>query len=143
LVAEKLLEIVFWQGGVETAERFIRVMRRPENFVVVPTLDWEPAGVAWLNGVSGNYAFGHFVFFREHWGRQAEDLGRQVVDYWFEMGGNNPVFDVIIGTVPAFNARACRYVERLGFQRLGDIPRMMRSDNGERYDAVVLYKVRD
>ena len=100
-------------------------------------------GFAWLSAVSTNYAFGHFCFFKEVWGRSVK-IGKTCIDYWFSWPGTNgPLLDVVIGIMPGFNHRAHRYAEKLGLVRLGQIPGMFRDKERNRDDAVIYYISRE
>jgi len=89
--------------------------------------------------VTSNYAFAHFCMFREVWGRAIE-IGKTGVDYWFSWPGTDgPLLDVIVGIMPGFNHRAHKYVENLGWTRLGVIPGMFRDKERNREDAVIYY----
>ncbi len=83
----------------------------------------EPIGWAWLNGLSQRYAFAHFLFLRESWGKHTMDMGRALVRYWFALG-DPPLLDVLIGNIPSSNKSAIGFVKRLGWSVVGEIPHM-------------------
>ena len=140
LVEQDLLKITFWEGSVTDQSHFVRLARSPNNHMVFFFDDTETVvGFAWLSSVTSNYAFAHFCMFKEVWGR-AEWIGQIGMDYWFSWPGDNGfLLDVIIGIMPGFNHRAHKYVENLGWTRLGVIPGMFRDLERNREDAVIYY----
>ena len=57
----------------------------------------------------------------------AHRAGKLVLDYWRAfVVGNRPLFDVILGIIPSANNRAVEFVQRIGFVKLGEIPKMLR-----------------
>lgn len=87
-------------------------------------------GFAWFNEVSDNHCTGHFCFFKETWGKSAFRLAEAVLRYWFAMPNSvgAPLFDVIIGRTPSENRLAVRFIRKLGFVVVGEIPKIA---NGE------------
>ena len=65
-------------------------------------------------------------------------MGFRLLDYWFSFPGDEgPLFDVLIGNIPARNRLAIKYIKKLGFVELGEIPHM--ADDGA---MSVSYRVR-
>lgn len=134
-------DTVFYDGKVVTHFDFLDTMQSPWNIPVFVFLGHKPAGFAWLNGIAGDYAFGHFCFLKALKGR-ADEAGRMIVDYWMSFKGENgELFQTIIGMVPASNVRAIEFVQRIGFVMLGSIPRML-TVLGEKTSACIFYKTR-
>lgn len=116
--------------GIEDASEFIAFLKRDSN---LPTLmfsgEYAPddlLGLAWLNNIAENYGFGHFAFLPRAWGGPADMAGRQVLRYWF---GAFVDLAVIIGNIPAWNRHAIKYIHRLGFQHVGEIPKIARDES--------------
>ena len=142
MVQQKLLKTVFWERQVTDESHFVKLAKNPHNHMVFFFEETNCVGFAWLSSVASNYAFGNFCLFREVWGRTA-DIGKTCVGYWFSWPGNDgPLLDVIIGIMPGFNERAHKYIEGLGFTRLGVIPKMFRDLDRNREDAVIYYITR-
>jgi len=142
IVDQKLLKTTFWEGTITDASQFLGMVKSPNNQVCLFFQDQTCVGLAWLSAVTSNYAFGHFCLFREIWGKSV-NIGKTCVDYWFSWpGSGGPLLDVIIGIMPGFNTRAHKYIESLGFTRLGEIPGMFRDRERNREDAVIYYKSR-
>ena len=89
------------------------------------------AGVTWLNSFGYNYAFGHFCFFPQTWGKNSVELGRMVLGYWFnDLRSNGWGLDVIMGQVPAGNQRAIDYTDKIGMIPLGTVPGIKYQNDG-------------
>jgi len=138
-----LLKTMFWEGNITEAKHFISLMQSPNNHPVFFFHNQNCVGFAWLSSVASNYAFVHFCLFKDVWGRAVE-VGLNAVDYWFSWPGDDgPLLDVLIGIMPGFNKRAHKYVEKLGWTRLGQIPGMFKDKDRNRENAVVYYKTRE
>ena len=139
-----LIDTVFWDGSLPDERAFLWMCQHPHNIVAFATNEQLTAiGFAWLSSMVGSYAFAHFCMFKDVWGEDAETLGRLYVDYWFSLSGSEgPLFDTLLGAIPGFNKLAHNYVERIGFQRLGTIPNMLKGQ-GRREDAIIYYRSRD
>jgi len=139
LVGEKLLEILMPEGAVKSAGHFLALMKSPANLPVVLYSEKNPAGIGWLNGLGRNSAFAHFCFFRSTWGRLTNAMGKKLLDYWFGFPGESgPLFDVLIGVLPAWNHKAAKYVRRMGFTHVGDVPML-----GGASGSALFYKLRN
>jgi len=129
---QRLHERTFKDGDVKTEDDFLKMMKSTHNIPVLCVDDeYSPAMIGWINGTGKKFGFGHFFVFREFWGRSVE-FGNQVLDYWFSLGGEDPVFETLVGLLRPENQVAVHYSERLGFRRLGEIPSV----------GVVMYKTR-
>ncbi len=126
---EKTFDEVFYEeGSVKTPDEYIQLMQRPSNIPVFLFRGDECLGFAWLNGTSGNMAYAHFLFKKKAWGKWTLHMGRMLMDYWFSFPGKDdePLFEFIFGLMPGFNKAATNYVERLGWTRLGSVPKMLK-----------------
>lgn len=62
-------------------------------------------------------ALGNFLLFKSYWGSDdAARVGAVILDAWFQH------LNVVAGVTPELNERALRFIERMGFVRLGTIP---------------------
>ncbi len=139
MVGQKLLKTTFWEGRVTDESHFVNLARSPNNHMVFFFEERNCVGFAWLSAVTSNYAFAHFCLFKEIWGR-SDEVGKKGVDYWFSWPGTEgPLLDVLIGIMPGFNKLAHKFVERLGWTRLGVIPGMFRDSDRNREDAAIYY----
>ena len=140
MVADGTINTVFYEGGMDSPEKLLALLKSPNNIPVIVMVDGVVGGLAWLNGVKNNFAFAHFCFFKNVWGKHSKEIGEELLRYWFSFPGKDgPLFDVLIGLIPAFNKHATRYTEDIGFVRLGEIPKMVR----HKTSMVVLYKLRN
>lgn len=125
----------FYDGRVRTGSDFRDKMQSSRNHPVFVTVSEEPAGVAWLNDVTANYAFAHFFVLPEYWGADSVRMGRLVIDYWMGISGQ---LEFLIGMIPGFNRIAAAFVKRIGFQEMCEIPKMMVRD-GQRDSCWFFY----
>jgi hypothetical protein len=134
---EGVFDRVFYNGT--PVDGFLSAMQKPSNLPVFLFNESKPVGVAWLNGVRSGVAFAHFCGLRACRGRSVE-LGQAAIGYWFEK------FDflhVLMGTIPASNVLALRFIKRLGFTALGEVPGMLYDANQEkRVAGVICYRGR-
>ena len=142
MVDQKLLKTTFWEGSITNEAQFVGMVKNSNNHVVFFLEDDDCVGFAWLSAVTSNYAFAHFCLFREMWGRSVK-IGKDCMDYWFSWPGDGgPLLDVIVGIMPGVNKPAHKYVEKLGWIRLGIIPNMFRDKERNQEDAVIYYTSR-
>lgn len=136
-LAEKngVFQTTFYDGTVNSAEEFVAAMKDPSNYPVFAFSGDEPQGFAWLNEVHGNRAFAHFCSLQASWGGMAEKSGRLVLRYWL---GMSPSTEFILGMIPGSNTLALRFIEKLGFKRVGEIPNMI-LNLGDRDSSVFSY----
>jgi hypothetical protein len=138
---EGKLSRVFLEGGVTTPEDLVEMFKKPSNLPVFAFRDRESIGFGWLNGLAGDRAFAHFCMLEAARGREALRAMRLFLSYWMSLSaGGEPIFDTLLGVIPAVNERAIRFVEKCGCVRVGEIPQMMRDAyTGERVSAIILY----
>ena len=116
---EGVFRRVFYNGLPQGG--FLAEMQKPSNLPVFLFKESTPVGVAWLNGIRSGVAFAHFCGLRACRGFSAE-IGQAALGYWF---GAFPFLHVLMGTVPATNGLAVRFIRRLGFTVLGEVPGML------------------
>lgn len=123
LFEQNLLKTLFYDGSVADVDAFIQMMKRPSNLPCL-AYDGELLGIAWLNDIAKNRALAHFCFFKEAWGRKSLKSGKKIIDYWFDLNDQNgePIFKVLIGNTPTFNRQALKFISKLGFDIIGEIP---------------------
>jgi hypothetical protein len=138
---EGTLSTVFTDGKISTEEEFVDTVKEPTNHFVFILIDGKIRGFAWLNSCSDNHAFGHFCFLKEVWGA-TDEIGKEVLKYWFSFPGpDGPLFELILGLIPKFNQRAQKFIERLGFVRVGEIPSITRK-GADRVPSILSYVLR-
>jgi len=120
---------VFAQNEIMSATDLLAMLKSPSNLPVFLYVGTCAAGFAWLNSIGKNYAYAHFVFLAESWGKNAEnkrvtdEMGHALLRYWFSFEGDNgPIFDTLVGVVPSKNVLANRFVQRMGLTKVGEIP---------------------
>jgi hypothetical protein len=143
MVVEGLVSAVFAGTNISSSKDFIGMMRHPTNIPVFVVAGTRCIGFAWLNGIALNHAYGHFCTF-PNGVMTAIEMGEMVMGYWWSLGGpDSYALEVILGTIPAFNSRAVRFIQKLGFVKVGEIPKVFLNPmTNERWPAVVLYCTR-
>ena len=139
LVDDGTSDIVFYDSKIKDALDFLGWVKNPDNLMVFLIAENKIMGVAWLNGLAGNQAFGHFAMFKAAAGKYTLDLGKEVLDYWFSMPGEDgKLLDIVLGMIPEFNSKALHYIEKLGFKQVGRIPKIIRRE-GRKEAAILSY----
>ena len=122
IIAQKLLNKVFYDGSITSAKQFVDMMKHPSNLPVI-AYNGEILGFGWLNDMAKNRALAHFCMFREAWGKHTLEIGHKFLDYWFSLEQNGePLFRVLVGNTPPWNKPAVSFIQRLGFKIVGEIP---------------------
>ncbi len=144
MVADGTAHIVFYNGNVKTDQDFLDTMKSTDNFPSFILVDGKIGGLGWLNGVVGNYAFSHFCFLKHAWGKDTAEMGKAIINYWLSLPGvEGPFLDVLIGLIPDFNQHATTFAQKMGYVRIGVIPKMAHNAYaGESVGMTVLYRVR-
>jgi hypothetical protein len=123
MVQDGTFQIVFYEGVVKSEEDFLKLLKAPGNYPVFVYVDNKIQGLAWVNDLKDNHATGHFCVFRESFGKNARDMGIEVLKYWFSFkNGDKPLFDVILGVTPSEYKFAVHFIEQIGFKILGEVP---------------------
>jgi len=140
LCEESTAGIVFPDGHITTAQSFTEFLQMEKNLPAFAFIDNKIVGLAWLNSVVGKHAFGHFAFLKSIWGKHTVAVGKSFINYWFMLPGatGGYMFDVILGMVPASNERATRFIERIGFKKVGVIPSMLYNAEHNEYMSAQL-----
>ena len=144
LCEDGLAETIFVDGTIDSAETFLATVKSPRNLVVLIYFSGHLSGFAWLNAIAGHSAFAHFALLKSVWGAQAREFGRQVIEYWmgFSRADGSPLIELLLGTIPAWNRRAIRYVRDIGFVSVGVIPKLIRGRDGLCSAEIVYYERR-
>jgi len=84
-----------------------------------------------LHGIGSNYAQANFLYFKKFWGKQTIEIGKALMENWFNFKNDsgNYLIDVLLGSTPKHNARACKYLKRLGWTIVGVIPYLSKGDD--------------
>jgi hypothetical protein len=129
---EGLFDRVFHDGKIKEPAEFLAALQLPENLPVFIYVGAEPIGFAWLNGIAGFHAFAHFCFIDPS---DALEAGRAVLQYWSSFQS----IEVIIGLIAASNVAALGFAQRLGFESVGYIPRML-NVHGKKTAGFITYR---
>jgi hypothetical protein len=120
---EGLVETVFYDGRIKTAEDFLRMMKGMNQLWVVK-FNGEIAGFFWLNNFDMRKAEFHFCFFDNLRGTDALEAGRKITGMLINMKdlAGFPLYDLLYGMTEVTNEPARYWCESLGYQHFGVIP---------------------
>lgn len=109
------------------------VLRNPDDVTDVKDIigfaTWEPLRF-------GPALLGHagFIFLKKYWDRHTSvEAGKRIMEWWFDK--NPEPLDVAVGLIAEKNILANRFVQRLGWTRMGDLPGCQEYA-GEQCDAI-------
>ena len=138
MVAVGVHRWTFYDKSVTTPEQFLAYLQRP-GLLPVFVEDEDILGFGWLSDVVGNHAQVHFCAIKP--GRKLLRGTRMVLDYWWSFTNQEKgLFDVLAGMTPGNNTRATRFIEVLGFTRVGEIPNFIADKYENKYvPAVISY----
>tara|TARA_R110000751_G_scaffold208951_3_gene312819 strand:- start:436 stop:909 length:474 start_codon:yes stop_codon:yes gene_type:complete len=125
--ADGIIRRVFLGGAVHDADTFLTYFSTPATLAVLVLFNGKISGLGWLSNVEGRSALPNFFFLKSTWGRQSLQMAQMLLRYWFSFPGNGDdetALDILVGMTPAKNRLACRFVKRLGFTIVGEIPRI-------------------
>jgi len=125
-IVEDDLDHVFWGSEIASGDQLVAMLKSPIVVGIFVADDTGLIGLAWLNEIRRNYACAHFLTLKSTWGRITVEMGQRVLEYWwgFDRQDGTPLFDVLIGNIPANNQMALAYINTLGFERVGPIPKI-------------------
>lgn len=134
-------QTVFYDGTVNSSEDFLKVLKATHNYPVFPLVNGSIGAVAWINDLRKNYATAHFCVFKEHWGANSIAMGKAVLKYWFSFPKDNGfLFDVILGVTPIEYTPAIRFIKKIGFTLIGEVPKVIyNAYTGKHSSAMLSY----
>lgn len=124
---------------------FVRMMSSDTTQVLLVVLkDKKTDEVAGLVGIAtwekmsfGPSTLGHagFIFLRDFWNHHTSlAAGRRIMEFWFREMPEK--LDIAVGIIAKLNVLANRFVSRLGWTRVGELPNCQQY-GGEPSDAVI------
>lgn len=145
LKEEGIFEMFFHDFPQLTFGQFVNVLSKPDEQVhAVCVMDGDKitdlAAIAMLTDIRVTdhvkRALGNFLLFKNYWhGEDSTRVGGVILDSWFQY------LDTIAGVTPEKNERALRFVQHMGFIRIGVIPGFA-SYRGETCGSVATYLTR-
>jgi hypothetical protein len=102
-------------------EEFVSSMK--ENIVGIAQEGWDTAGVAWLTDIEGKKAQGHFIVFREYWGKKSVEVTKALIEYFLTIPGQDGfLIDMLWGFTATENRLAVRHLKKCGVITIGELP---------------------
>jgi len=138
MVYEHRVDLVFYSGGVNTAEDFLEFIQSPQRCVslVVHEESEEVLAMGWLTNLESGTPFAHFCAF----GKPNREVGKYLTDYWLNWRDNsgNYRFRLLMAITPENHKIALRMIRIAGFINAGTIPDLCYSANTQGYVAGVI-----
>lgn len=144
--ADGTVDTVFYDGGVETPEDFVRFLFQPGTLPFVVFGDDLPVALSWVNQITGRAGHGHVVVFRAAWGRRnTERIGRAIFQtLLWSQDADGYLFDVLLGICPTRNALVWKLGEACGAVRRCVIPHYIyRRATGQTEEAAMYTVTRE
>jgi len=138
-----LVETVFYDGYIRTADDFLLLMKNKFIFFWVLKDGEQTVGYVWLDRAEGKAIRQHYCTFKEYWGKAVE-LGKFVLDKIMALQNDDGfIFSVLIGIVPEWNKKAIDFSVKCGGVNAGVIPNMIWNGYKEQTEnAVLIYYTR-
>lgn len=120
------VETVFYGGDVMTHADFVAFARSDFNHFYAMTFNGEIEACAWLNSFEGRTARVHFSSL--HGCKPGHSVKHGINFTRWVLSAPDPAnpeinwLNTLCGLTPASNRLALRFIKRLGFKRLGEIP---------------------
>lgn len=142
------VEQVFFAGEVQSADEFVAYFKLPGNrlWVHVDDATQDFLGFCWLNTFEGRSARLHYNAFSEAWGQKTFEMAIQSVKtlLWMQDKQGEYLLDVLIGLTPTDNWRSCEFVQKVGAEVAGVIPKMLWNAYEQKsMDALMVYYTRE
>jgi hypothetical protein len=132
---------IFRDGTTES--QFLKVAKG--NLCAIAQDGNELAGVGWLTDIEYKKAVGHFVVFREFWGKRSAEVTKTLTNYFLTIPCEDGFFlDAIWGFTDVTNRLALRHIAKIGFVIVGEIPCGVWHEKAKSADpAVISYITRE
>lgn len=147
-----LLDLYYPSLADKSFPTFVKMLSSPVTRVILVVL-CGPGGLQDVHDVVGFATWeplkfgpatlGHagFIFLKQYWDRQVStEAGKRIMEWWFDR--NPEPLDVAVGLIALTNILANRYVQRLGWKRMGVLPGCQEYE-GKQTDAVQWIMPRD
>ena len=127
LEVDGLLPSLFYSEETVTPEGLCKIAIDKTNLfmLVYDNHSSLPVGHIHANSFDGLTCMGHFSFLRKIHGKQCVAVGRESLRQFFAWRAADselPVATSMMGLTPVTNRLACRFVERIGFKPIYEIP---------------------
>lgn len=118
-------------------EDFLRSVKSDKLHLWIIFYDKKLFAIVWVQNIKGKRAEMHFCTFNG-FPRNIVEYGREVQDFLM----NFYEFEVVYGFTPADNKLALKYLDKLGWVRLGVLPRGSYSCKAGNMDSILMYRSR-
>jgi L-amino acid N-acyltransferase YncA len=124
LVEENTLRWLFFSGECASFEDFVELVRNDNTlfYIVVDMKTKDLVSVFWLNGRTSINCGIHVAFFKKYFGK-AVSISKEILKGLFE---ELKFLESLLCFIPTTNRIANKFAERVGWQRVGTIPKLIR-----------------
>lgn len=146
ILKEGMLKRIFYDGTINTKEEFASLTLRPGTLPFLALRDGEPVAFTWLNSIEGRAARGHFIFFKNSYGKaKSIPLGNFMFSSLLSYkDAKGYILDTLIGVTPESNQLAWRRAIDCGAKYFGRIPHLAYiAERDETEDCVVVIVTRE
>lgn len=147
MVRDGVAPIVFHDGEVRSSDDFLKMVKGLGVALYVVFYDDDPAGLIWLTHFEAKSCRVHFTSFSEIWDEDTVAIGKEAINQVLYMtttvGGDDYVFDVLLGLIPSRNVRAIKWLKKVGLTIVGEIPNALwDAEKAESIHGTLLYLIR-
>lgn len=122
LCKEGKKDIVFYDGEIATCDDFVQFMQDDTNYVYAAYERGELLALVWLNNFMGRCAMIHFTMFYNSKGRE-QGIALYLLNFLlFSKDGADFCFEALFGLTPRVYRHALRFIEKLGFRLVTEMP---------------------
>jgi hypothetical protein len=122
LCVEGKKDIVFYDGQITNESEFVQFMQDDTNYVYVAYEGVKPLALVWVNNFLGRCGMIHFTMFYNSRGKE-ELISSFLLNFLlFTKHQGEYCFDALYGLTPKVYRHALRFIEKLGFRLVAEMP---------------------
>lgn len=146
MAMEETVSKVFFDGSINNTSDFIKFCHNPDNEVFILKSWGRDAGFFWLNRFRHKSFFITYCFFKNFWGRQAQEISDAALDFLFSRTDDygEHQTDVLLGLTPADNRLALKFMLKNNMTIFGRVPDFIYDhQEGKSIDGIISYLQRE
>ena len=115
-------KIVFYDGQIANFPEFLEFMQDDSNYVYAVERGGEFVCLAWVNNFLGRCGMIHFTMFHNSDGEEFPICLKLLRFLLYAKSDGNFCFDALYGLTPKVYRHVLRFIEKLGFRLVADMP---------------------
>ena len=126
LKKEGTLRWLFFAGECKSYKDFLGLVRDASNlvYIVIDIESKELVSIFWLNSRTVINCSVHVAFFKKYFGK-ATEISKEVLSWLFD---ELDFLESLLCFIPVTNKLANRFAERVGWIKVGTIPKLIKDD---------------